>query len=261
MDTGLMVEQGLKSGFEANGFVVAKGIFGAGEVRDLLDQVEKIEAHTLAYPEADLLWEPSNPKLLRNAFGVLHHLSAFRQVALHPRLVDAVEVLIGPDIDIYSDGLFAKPAREGSVVPPHQDMPYWSFRPHKLITAWIALEPSNQSNGCVRFFAGSHKLGMLDHVPSNVPGNSRAVARPEQLDPDTERAVALEAGDVCFHHCLTVHRSDPNRSQRSRRGYTVIYMPGDTEYTGTEQYRFPFVHVRGRESPAFRFMSPEENHS
>jgi ectoine hydroxylase-related dioxygenase (phytanoyl-CoA dioxygenase family) len=80
------------------------------------------------------------------------------------------------------------------------------------------------------------------------------------LDPDTERAVELEAGDVCFHHCLTVHRSDPNRSQRSRRGYTVIYMPGDTEYTGTEPYRFPFVHVRGRESPAFRSMPSRESH-
>jgi len=82
-----------------------------------------------------------------------------------------------------------------------------------------------------------------------------------RIETESEGEDELEAGDVCFHHCLTVHRSDPNRSQRSRRGYTVIYMPGDTEYTGTEPYRFPFVHVRGRESPAFRFMSPEENHS
>src|SRR5262249_33185623 len=109
--------------------------------------------------------------------------------------------------------------------------------------------------------AGSHKLGMLEHIPSNVPGNSRAVARPELLDPDSERAVEIETGDVCFHHCLTVHRSDPNRSERSRRGYTVIYMPGDTEYTGTEPYRSPFVHVRGRESPAFRSIPPQESHS
>ena len=27
------------------------------------------------------------------------------------------------------------------------------------------------------------------------------------------------------------------------------------EYTGQELYRFPFVHVRGRESPAFRSMA------
>ena len=32
-----------------------------------------------------------------------------------------------------------------------------------------------------------------------------------------ERAVELETGDVCFHHCLTVHRSDPNQSERARR--------------------------------------------
>ena len=261
MDTGLVLDSGLKSAFEANGFVIARGVFAEGEVRDLLDQVEKVEARALAYPESDLLWEPSNPKLLRNAFGVLHHLDAFRKVAVCPRLVDAVEALIGPDIDIYSDGLFAKPARDGSVVPPHQDMPYWSFRPHNLVTAWIALEPSNRSNGCVRFFAGSHKLGVLEHVSSNVAGNSRALAHPELLDPDSERAIEIETGDVCFHHCLTVHRSDPNRSERSRRGYTVIYMPGDTQYTGTDPYRFPFVHVRGRESPAFRSMPPRENHS
>jgi ectoine hydroxylase-related dioxygenase (phytanoyl-CoA dioxygenase family) len=96
---------------------------------------------------------------------------------------------------------------------------------------------------------------MLEHGPSNVPGNSRSLRHPEALAAATERFVELEAGDVCFHHCLTVHRSDPNRSDRSRRGYTVIYMPGETEYTGSEPFRFPFVHVRGKASPAYRLSN------
>jgi len=245
----------IRRSFEENGFVVVRGVFSGAEMRRLLEVVGGIEARVLPYREQDLLWEPSNPRLLRNAFGVMHQAGEFRAVALDPRLVDAVEALIGPDIDIYGDGLFAKPAREGSVVPPHQDMPYWSFRPYRLVTAWLALEPATPANGCLRFFAGSHKLGVLEHAPSNVPGNSKSLARPDSLDPATERAVELEPGDVCFHHCLTVHRSDPNRSDRSRRGYTVIYMPGETEYTGAEPYRFPFVHVRGCESPAFRSMA------
>jgi ectoine hydroxylase-related dioxygenase (phytanoyl-CoA dioxygenase family) len=133
-------------------------------------------------------------------------------------------------------------------------MPYWSFRPHTLVTAWIALQPATLENGCVRFVAGSNRLGMLEHAASGVTGNSRSLAHPEHIDWSLERAVELEAGDVCFHHCLTIHRSEPNRSERSRRGYTVIYMPAETEYVGAEPYRFPFVHVRGRESRAFRAL-------
>ena len=246
--------QQIREFFDANGYAVVRQMFARTEIDGLLEIVDRIEARALPFPEPDLLWEPSNPRLLRNAFGVLHQIEAFRGIALDPRLLAAVEELIGPDIDIYGDGIFAKPAREGSVVPPHQDMPYWSFRPYKLVTAWIALQPATLENGCVRFLAGSNRLGMLEHAASGVTGNSRAVAHPELIDWRAERAVELDAGDVCFHHCLTVHRSEPNRSARSRRGYTVIYMPAETVYTGEEPYRFPFVHVRGKESRAFSAM-------
>ena len=58
--------------------------------------------------------------------------------------------------------------------------------------------------------------------------------------------VELSKGSVGFHHCLTYHRSEPNRSQHSRRAYTVIFMTGDARWTGTGDYRFPFLHVQGK---------------
>ena len=33
----------------------------------------------------------------------------------------------------------------------------------------------------------------------------------------------LKAGDCIIHHCLIVHGSNPNKSKRSRTGWTIRY--------------------------------------
>ena len=244
----------LKSFFDENGYVTVDNVFTPAEMDELMARVDALERRELPYPESDLKWEPTNPSALRNAFGLLHRETAFRSVATHPKLAAVVEQILGPDLDIYADGLFAKPALDGGVVPPHQDMYYWSFQPFRMLTAWIALEDATRENGCLTVIPGSHKLGLLDHEQTDVPGNTWKLTQEALNTLGDEIPVELSKGSVSFHHCLVYHRSEPNRSPRSRRAYTVIFMTGESRWVGEEDYRYPFLHVQGKPSPAYEAM-------
>lgn len=243
-----------KQFFDQNGYATAEGVFTAAEMDELVNRVDALESRDTPYPEGDLKWEPSNDSVLRNAFGLLHRDPAFYGVATHSKLISIVEELLGPDLGIYADGLFAKPAFDGSVVPPHQDMHYWSFEPYKMLTAWIALEDATRENGCMTVIPESHKLGLLEHEETNVPGNTWMLTERALSRLGSEVQVELSKGSVGFHHCLTYHRSEPNRSPRSRRAYTVIFMTGEARWMGKEDYRYPFLHVQGRPAAAYEAM-------
>ncbi len=43
------------------------------------------------------------------------------------------------------------------VVIPHQDATYLFTEPSGLLGFWIALDEATENNGCLHFFAGSHK--------------------------------------------------------------------------------------------------------
>ena len=68
---------------------------------------------------------------------------------------------------------------------------------------------------------------MLPHTPSNVVGNSIGPRGSSCRDALPEHAIEVNRGSVVLHHSLTVHYSDPNLSDRARRGLVYVYMsPG-----------------------------------
>jgi ectoine hydroxylase-related dioxygenase (phytanoyl-CoA dioxygenase family) len=55
----------------------------------------------------------------------------------------------------------------------------------------------------------------------------------EQHCSDSEKAVdiVLEAGEVCLLHNWSLHSSDVNRSEQSRRAFSACYMDARTQNT------------------------------
>ena len=214
------------AGFERDGFTILENVFDEAELGPISDEVDRvIEGRVNYVPAHDRIYEPgSDPPRLRNAFRLHQYNEFFLEVARHPKLVAVMETLLGAPVRLYGTQLFAKPARVGTAVPLHQDMPYWPFDPPELITAWIALDDSSVGNGCVRFVPGSHRLGMLPHTASGVQGNSLGLAPDARVEALGEVPVEVRRGSVVLHHCLTAHRSEPNTSERERRGLVHVYM-------------------------------------
>lgn len=229
--------------FEENGYVILEGLFSEDESAPLSDEVDRVLNGEVEYvPERDLVWEPgSEPRRVRNAFRLHLYNPFFLRGAQHPDLLPVIGQILGSPLRLYGSQVFAKPATVGTAVPAHQDMPYWPFAPYELLTAWIALDDSSIENGCVRMVAGSHKLGILPHAPSNVPGNSLGLIPNAAVDALLEHPIEVRRGSCVLHHCLTVHRSEPNHSKHPRRGLIYNYMSPRVELVDESRLKGPAV--------------------
>ncbi|MFW7346866.1 MAG: phytanoyl-CoA dioxygenase family protein [Pigmentiphaga sp.] len=85
------------------------------------------------------------------------------EIVRHPRVLDAVQDLIGPDILVFHLTCWIKEPRTGAFVSWHQDSTYFGLEPAQHVTAWVALSPSNEESGCVQVVPGSHARGQQRH--------------------------------------------------------------------------------------------------
>ena len=95
---------------------------------------------------------------------------------------------------------------------------------------WLALDDVDESNGCVRYIRGSHKLGMRAHGRTQTLGFSQGIVDyPTTADLDFEVAMTAEPGDLLVHDAMTIHRADANgTSDRSRRALGFIFYSART---------------------------------
>ena len=164
--------------------------------------------------------------------AVLAFDTGFLNIARLPAILDMVEQLIGPDFALWNSSFFAKPARIGTKTPWHQDGEYWPIRPLATCSVWIAVDPATTENGCLRVIPGSHRRRELgQHEFNGAEGLSLPLElRAGEFDETTARDIVLEAGQVSLHDIFMVHGSEPNRSEKPRRGMTLRYMPTTSVY-------------------------------
>jgi phytanoyl-CoA hydroxylase len=231
----------MEAGFEQNGFAIVENVFSKQEISALSQEVDRViegKAHYL--PSSEIVFEPdTQPPRLRNAFRLHLYNNLFLEAARHPALIAEVQDILGKTLRLYGSQVFAKPAQVGTVVPAHQDMPYWPFAPYEMVSAWIALDDSTVENGCVRYVAGSHLLGILPHEPSGVPGNSLGLMADPRVAALSEYPAEVKRGSCILHHCLTVHRSEANRSASPRRGLIYVYMSERVQLTDPSRLKGP----------------------
>lgn len=232
--------------WQRDGMVVVTDLFETSELETIERNVSRLLAGDGGIPEHELVYEPgSSPPRLRNAFRLHLYSQFFRELASHSGLAGVMSQLLGSPLRLYGTQMFLKPGRVGTEVPWHQDMPYWPFSPAELATAWIALDDTTIANGCVRFLKGTHQLGVLPHEPSGVAGNSLRLSESAIPKDSVEVAMEVKKGSVVIHHCLTVHRSEPNHSPNDRRGLLYMYMSPNVRVTDPSRLKggldFPVV--------------------
>jgi len=174
------------------------------------------------------------------------------ELATHPRILDCVESVMGPDILLLATHFFCKYGQDGKWVAWHQDVTYWGLEPAIALTAWYAIDDSDAENGCMRAIPGSHRFGILEHGKSATPGNLLSVNQEVRVAPEDEaRAVEmpLKAGEISLHDGRVVHGSLPNRSTRRRCGLTLRYVPPHVKPVEENSLKrpWPALLVRGRD--------------
>ena len=152
-------------------------------------------------------------------------------IIAHPRILDAVEDVIGPNILCWGSAFFQKNAGDLRYVSWHQDSYYYGIEPACTCTAWFAFSTSNVKSGSVRVIPGSH-LAQARFVESPDANN---MLRRGQTIPDVDASKAvhmnLEAGEFSLHHEAIVHSSEPNNSDDRRIGISIHYIPTHARMT------------------------------
>ena len=147
-------------------------------------------------------------------------------LARDPRLLDAVEDLIGPDILIYLSTFWFKDAGDGRFVSWHQDSAYYGLDPHDVVTLWLGFTEATPENGCMRVLPGSHQWPDQTHLETYDERNLLARGQSiEGLDESAAVDMPLGAGQFSLHHERLLHSSPPNRSGDRRLGMSFTFLP------------------------------------
>ena len=247
--------------FRQDGVVVIDNLVDEAGVEQLKQQATQIakaaDPATAAWGRITVQVEPAvvsgevqpNPGDLAQSVRKLAHLafhdSVFERHARRPAILDVIEALMGtPDLKLYQDQLFMKPAIVGSRQSVHQDQPLgFHIEPVDLmVTAWLALDASTVATGAVRMMPGTHRKGVVTEEEKEAAESASLAGKA------TEWAIELEPGSVSFHHGHLLHSSRANLSPMSRWGLATHYVSAHCRFTGDPDTNDAML-VRGASMP------------
>jgi len=143
------------------------------------------------------------------------------EVVHNSNILDSVESIIGKNILVCSTTLFIKNANQNGFVSYHQDAKYIGLEPHNWVTAWIAITDSNETNGCMKMWPGSH-ADLKEHDQKFNQGNLLTRGQTiKNVPEDQVKSIELKAGQMSLHHPRIIHGSGINKSGDKRIGFVV----------------------------------------
>ena len=221
-----------------DGFVVPIDVLSQHEARILRTDLEDAEAE-LANDVEKLALLKAYPDRL---------LPSFDALTRNETLISAASAVLGPDLMVWSAGLFIKEANSPKIVSWHQDLTYWGLDDIAETTCWVALSKAHEKSGCMKFVPGSHKTKIVPHIDTYAEDNLLSRGQEIAVEVNEKDAVvaALDAGQASMHHGLLFHGSGPNTTDDRRIGSAIRYIkPSMKQATGDR----PLVSlVRGQDN-------------
>ena len=228
--------------FAELGYCLFPDVLTAAEAGDLREMLEE----ALATP----LPQPSDSALDRDSYVGEPHVRDLRwlEICRHPRVIDAVESILGPNLILVYSSVFIKQPGSPVKVGWHQDNTYWpSVHGTDVVTLWLAVDAADADNSAMRVIPGSHRgWRELETVDS---GDDQMLRRSVPVSPEQEASAAtleMGAGSLSIHDSFILHGSDANHSGRRRAGYTVRYCSTDTAWVDVDRHPHRVFVVRGR---------------
>jgi len=234
--------------FKKRGFVVIRGLVPPEDVAELRTHTEDLMQGRLPEqrnPQDGLEAPPEHlsPHEKAQFFLRIHmlhrRLELHERYMLHPRVLDVMQALIGPDVLALQTMLFIKaPGKPGQGW--HQDTYYIPTHPDTLCGAWIAIDDCDEHNGAMWMADGSGAepvyppkeggwhgeriIGDINYVTgvSDVDDSKNDLAKVADKYPQV--LVPAKAGDVAFFNGHVLHRSKQNvTTDRYRRSFVSHY--------------------------------------
>jgi phytanoyl-CoA hydroxylase len=218
--------QKLRSAFDSDGFVVIRGFLSAEQLSTLKASLDRyIRDVVPGLPDSDAFYDDkSRPETLKQMQRIEQHDAWFADYLHDPIWTTTAAALFGEPVRAPTGfEWFNKPPATQHATPPHQDNFYFCLTPPKVLTMWLALDPVDEENGCLRYIQGSHLRGLRPHNRTKTLGFSQGISDYNDEDRAREIPVPAQPGDVLIHQGNTIHRADANLSPtRHRRSFGVV---------------------------------------
>eukprot|EP00929_Paragymnodinium_shiwhaense_P036643 TRINITY_DN19608_c0_g2_i1.p2 TRINITY_DN19608_c0_g2~~TRINITY_DN19608_c0_g2_i1.p2 ORF type:complete len:315 (+),score=71.16 TRINITY_DN19608_c0_g2_i1:67-1011(+) len=221
--------EALRKAFDQDGYVIIKGVLQSDE----LQRIEKALGtdgglDRYAYGRDDGMGRKTRLALWnhpgRDVTGM---------VARVKKVAGVMETLLGGEVYHYHTKLMMKDAKTGGAHLWHQDFGYWVNNGNvfpDMGTVFIPLDKMDAENAGLQVIRGSHKLGLLQHHQGGAQAEADPDRRELALRAGLEHIqLELEPGDALFFHCLTLHTSGQNHSDRRRWCFLVAYNRADND--------------------------------
>ena len=189
----------------------------------------------------------------------MHSGPAVFNLMRHPKILDVVEALLGPEI-------YCSPVQQMRMKPPEKTV-HADLRGHSnvgattwhqdivallpeadethQVTVWLAITEATVENGCLASIPASHREGPKVHCSNLAIASEPQVPDKVMAGRDAVPLPVNKGGAVLFHK-MNVHRALPNRSDSLRWSIDLRYHP-----TGqaTGRPAFPGFVARSRARP------------
>lgn len=217
--------------YHADGFLIVRGVFAADRIAELDTEAQRLlgRADLIDSDNIRCRWQnhAETGECRFDCFDPVIDLSeACERAARDPRLLEIVGALYGEPACLFKDKLiFKAPGSLGYKL--HQDYISWKSFPTSFVTAIVAIDAADATNGATEVFPGYHLEGCLtprDGMYHQLADDAIDLSKGVVLD--------LASGDVAIFSGYTPHRSAPNRSSRSRR---LLYLSYNALSEGGEQ--------------------------
>jgi phytanoyl-CoA hydroxylase len=232
-----------RAAYEANGYLVFPELLDADELarlrQALADVLRESEGLTQTNDKFSITQTDDGGYSVRRIFEPIARHPAFHDLVLNPRILDVVENLIGPNIQLHHTKLNLKPpsSREARF-EWHQDYPFFPHTNFDLLAVMVYFDDSTEENGCLTIIPGSHKDGPRNHLFAKDGAFSSQLEQKRVVeDPARWLRVPVPAGGMELHHCNMLHSSTANRGTRPRTAMVIQYRAADNAELGGDKGR------------------------
>ncbi len=214
--------------FNDEGYVVVPALFPPEEVETIRAHFMGLHARKIGFHD-DGITDEFDPLYRYPRMIHPHRYDRLsRDWLLDPRLRAWTTALLGREpLAAQTMFYFKPPGARGQSL--HQDQRSLEVRPGTCLAAWMAVDASDEDNGCMKIVPHSQDLAKLCIIDADrrkfFSGTTVELADWMEL-----RSLPMQPGDVLFFNGQVIHGSWPNTTaDRFRRAMIAHYIVGEAE--------------------------------
>lgn len=217
--------------FHVNGFLALPQLSSPAEIemmRSAYDRIFEAKAGRECGDQFDLGGTDEDGKTanLPQILGPEKYAPELWDTLARANALHVCRQLLGDDIEAQGSHAIFKPAQHGATTPWHQDEAYWNpdFE-YRAMSVWLPLQDVDESNGCMQFIPGSHRMEVVPHQHINNDPRIHGLELAPESNADTSHPAIcpLPAGGATFHPSRTLHFTAANHSNRPRRALIMMF--------------------------------------